>query len=106
MIKTIIVKHVDAKYKEEKYMEILKISKNSEPNKVAGAIVAILEEKEKVEITAIGAGAVNQAVKAIAVARGYIAPTGKNLVCIPAFTTMNIEDTERTGMKFIIKEEI
>lgn len=86
-------------------MEILKISKNSNPNSVAGAIVACLNEKNKAELTAIGAGAINQAVKAIAIARGFVAPSGKNLVCIPAFTTMNIEEADRTGMKLIIKEE-
>lgn len=84
---------------------ILKISSKSNPNSVAGAIIGMINENKKVELNAIGAGAVNQAVKAIAIARGYIAPTGKNLVCVPAFTTMNIEDMDRTGIKFIIKEE-
>ncbi len=84
---------------------IFKISAKSEPAKVAGAIVGMLNENKKVEMNAVGAGAVNQAVKAIATARGYIAPLGKNLVCIPAFTTINIENVDRTGMKFIIKEE-
>ena len=85
---------------------ILKISNKSNPNAVAGAIVNMLNEHGKVELNAIGAGAVNQAVKAIAVARGYIAPSGKNIVCVPGFTTMNIENADRTGMRFIVKEEI
>lgn len=85
---------------------ILKISSKSNPNSVAGAIVGMLNENKRIELTAVGAGAVNQAVKSIAVARGYIAPSGRNLVCIPAFTTMNIEEVDRTGIKFIIREEI
>lgn len=85
---------------------ILKISNKSNPNSVAGAIVGMLNENKKIELTAVGAGAVNQAVKSIAVARGYVAPSGINLICIPAFTTMNIEELDRTGIKFIIREEI
>ncbi len=84
---------------------VLKISSKSNPSKVAGAIVNMLGENEKVELNAIGAGAVNQAAKSIAIARGYIAPNGKNLICIPAFTTMNIEEYDTTGIKFIVKEE-
>lgn len=84
---------------------VLKISSKSNTSKVAGAIVNMLGENEKVELNAIGAGAVNQAAKSIAIARGYIAPNGKNLICIPAFTTMNIEEYDTTGIKFIVKEE-
>lgn len=84
----------------------LKISSKSNPNSVAGAIVGMLNENKKIELTAVGAGAVNQAVKSIAVARGYVAPSGRNLICIPAFATMNIEEVDRTGIKFIIREEV
>lgn len=83
----------------------LKISSKSNSSSVAGAIAGMINENKQVELSAVGAGAVNQAVKAIAIVRGFVAPTGKNLVCIPAFTTMNIEETDRTGIKFIIKEE-
>lgn len=83
----------------------LKISSKSNPSSVAGAIAGMINENKQVELSAVGAGAVNQAVKAIAIVRGFVAPTGKNLVCMPAFTTMNIEETDRTGIKFIIKEE-
>lgn len=83
----------------------LKISSKSNPSSVAGAIAGMINKNKQVELSAVGAGAVNQAVKAIAIVRGFVAPTGKNLVCIPAFTTMNIEETDRTGIKFIIKEE-
>lgn len=84
---------------------ILKVSSKSEPAKVAGSIVAMLRENKNVELQAIGAGAVNQTVKSIATARGYIAPLGINLYCIPAFTDVEVESEERTGIKFIIKED-
>lgn len=84
---------------------ILKVSSKSEPAKVAGSIVAMLRENKNVELQAIGAGAVNQTVKSIATARGYIAPLGVNLYCIPAFTDVEVESEERTGIKFIIKED-
>lgn len=84
---------------------ILKVSSKSEPAKVAGSIVAMLRENKNVELQAIGAGAVNQTVKSIATARGYIAPLGVNLYCLPAFTDVEVESEERTGIKFIIKED-
>ena len=85
--------------------EVLKISSKSNPNSVAGAIAGLAREKVEMELTAIGAGAINQAVKAIAIARGFVAPTGIDLVCIPAFAEVQVEDEKRTGIKFIIKEE-
>ena len=84
---------------------VLKIKNDSEPGKIAGAIVAHIKENKKVELTAIGAGAVNQAVKSIAIARGFIAPIGINLSCIPAFTNVEVENKDRTGIKFILKED-
>ena len=66
-------------------MEILKVSSKSNPSKVAGALANIFREKGSVEIQTIGAGSLNQAIKAVAIARGFVAPSGKNLVCIPAF---------------------
>lgn len=86
-------------------MEILKISNKSNPNSVAGAIAGMIKENKKVEMQAIGAGAINQTMKSIAIARGYVAPSGKNLVCIPAFTDVDVEGEDRTGMRFIVKEE-
>ena len=70
-------------------MEMLKVSSKSNPNSVAGAIANIFREKGNVEIQAVGAGALNQAIKAVAIARGFVAPSGKNLVCIPAFTDIS-----------------
>lgn len=84
-------------------MEILKISSKSNPNSVAGAIAGLVKESNKAEMQAIGAGALNQAVKAIAIARGYVAPTGKDLICIPAFTDILIDGEERTAIKLIVE---
>ncbi|SUY47020.1 stage V sporulation protein S [Clostridium putrefaciens] len=84
-------------------MEILKVSTKSNPNSVAGALAAVLKEKDTVEIQAIGAGAVNQSIKAIAIARGFVAPSGKDLICVPAFTDIEIDGEERTAIKLIIQ---
>lgn len=84
-------------------MDILKVSSKSTPNSVAGALAGVLREKGKAEIQAIGAGAINQAIKAVAIARGFVAPTGMDLVCIPAFTDIEINGEERTAIKLIIE---
>lgn len=84
-------------------MEILKISSKSNPNSVAGALANLFKEKGNVEIQAIGAGALNQAIKGVAIARGFVAPSGKNLVCIPAFTDIVIDGEERTAIKLIVE---
>jgi stage V sporulation protein S len=85
--------------------QIIKVSSKSNPSAVAGMVTAMLKENKKAEIQAIGAGAVNQAVKAIAVARGYVAPMGYNLVCTPGFAEIKIDDEERSAIKFIVKYE-
>ena len=84
-------------------MEILKVSSKSDANKVAGALANVLKDKKTVEIQAIGAGALNQAVKGIAIARGFVAPSGKNLICIPAFSDIIIDGEERTAIKLIVE---
>ncbi len=85
-------------------IEVLKVAANSKPVAVAGgALAAIIREKGVAELQAIGAGAVNQAVKAIAIARGYVAPSGIDLVCVPAFADVEIEGEERTAIKFLVK---
>ena len=84
-------------------MDILKISTKSNPNSVAGAIAGLIKEKGRAEMQAIGAGALNQAIKAVAIARGFVAPSGKNLVCIPAFTDIVIDGEERTAIKLIVQ---
>ena len=87
-------------------MEVLKVSTKSNPNSVAGALAAIIKEKNIVEIQAVGAGAINQAVKAIAIARGFVAPSGRDIVCIPAFTDIEIDGEERTAIKLIVQPKI
>lgn len=84
-------------------VEVLKVSAQSSPKSVAGALTAILREKGFAELQAVGAGAVNQAVKAIAITRGFIAPNGIDLVTIPAFVEINIDGEERTAIKFIVE---
>lgn len=84
-------------------MEVLKVSSKSSPNSVAGAVAAVIKEQNIVEIQAVGAGAINQAIKAIAIARGFIAPSGKDIICIPAFTDIIINGEERTAIKLIVQ---
>ena len=84
-------------------MDVLRISTKSNPNSVAGAIAGLIKEKGKAEMQAIGAGALNQAIKAVAIARGFVAPSGVDLICIPAFTEIKIEEDERTGIKLLIE---
>ena len=84
-------------------MDVLKISTKSNPNSVAGAIAGLIKERGKAEMQVIGAGAINQALKAIAIARGFVAPSGIDLICIPAFTEVKIEDDERTGIKLLVE---
>lgn len=84
-------------------MDVLRISTKSNPNSVAGAIAGLIKEKGRAEMQAIGAGALNQAIKAIAIARGFVAPSGVDLICIPAFTEIKIDDDERTGIKLLVE---
>ena len=69
-------------------MEVLKVSSKSSPNSVAGAIAGVIRDYGCVEVQAVGAGATNQALKSVAVARGYLAPMGVDIICIPAFTSI------------------
>ena len=85
-------------------METLKVSSKSEPKSVAGAIAAILRTGEPVEINAIGAAAVNQVVKSIAVARGYVEADEIDLVCIPAFSRLEVDGQEKTSIKFVVEK--
>jgi stage V sporulation protein S len=84
-------------------MEVLKVSSKSKPNSVAGALANAFREKQSIEIQAVGAGSLNQAIKAIAIARGYVAPTGKDLICVPAFSDIVIDGEERTAIKLIVE---
>lgn len=84
-------------------MEVLKVSANSQPKSVAGAIAAIARNGISAEIQTIGAGAVNQAVKSVAIARGYVAPNGIELICIPAFSQLEVEGEIKTSIKFLVE---
>jgi len=84
-------------------VDVLRVSAQSKPKLVAGALAAVLREKGHVEIQAVGAGAVNQTVKGIAIARGYVVPNGIDLVCIPAFAEIEINGEERTAIRFIVE---
>lgn len=85
-------------------MEILKVSATSQPKSVAGAIAAIVRNNQPVEMQTIGAGAVNQAVKSIAIARGYVAPNGIELVTIPAFSQLEVDGEIKTSIKFVVEK--
>ncbi|MEN6413489.1 MAG: stage V sporulation protein S [Veillonellales bacterium] len=84
-------------------MEVLKVSAQSNPKSVAGALAAVLREHGSAELQAVGAGAVNQSIKAIAIARGFIAPNGIDLITIPAFAEISIDGEERTAIRFIVE---
>ena len=84
-------------------MDILKVSSKSSPNSIAGALAGVVREKGSAELQAVGAGAINQAVKAVAIARGFVAPAGVDLMCIPAFTDIQINGEEKTALKIIVQ---
>lgn len=84
-------------------MDVLKVSAKSNPKSVAGALAAVLRERGTAEVQAVGAGAVNQAIKAVAIARGFVAPNGINLITIPAFAEIAIDGEERTAIRFIVE---
>ncbi|MBQ9519802.1 MAG: stage V sporulation protein S [Firmicutes bacterium] len=85
-------------------MEVLKVSSTSQPKSVAGAIAAIVRADRGVELQTIGAGAVNQAVKSVAIARGYVAPNGIELVCVPAFSQLDVDGETKTSIKFCVEK--
>lgn len=84
-------------------MEKLKVSSKSSPNSVAGAIAGIVREEGQVEMQAIGAGAANQSIKAIAIARGMLAPLGIDIACTPYFTDIEIDGEKRTAIKLLVE---
>lgn len=84
-------------------MEIVKVSSKSAPHAVAGAIANIVRNSGNAEVQSIGAGATNQAVKSIAIARGYLAPSGIDIVCVPGFVSVDVEGEQRTAIRLIVK---
>jgi stage V sporulation protein S len=85
---------------------VLKVSAQSNPNSVAGALAGVLREREAAELQAIGAGATNQAVKAIAIARSYLEPGGLDLVCIPEFIDVMIDGKDRTAIRLVVERRV
>lgn len=84
-------------------MPVLKVRSQSDPNKVAGALAGTVREQGKAELQTIGAGALNQAVKSIAIARGFLAPSGVDLVCYPAFVDVEVDGQERTAIRLFVE---
>ncbi len=83
--------------------EVLKVSAHSRPSAVAGAIAGVIRHHGRAEVQAIGAGATNQAIKAVAIARDYLAPNGIDIVCVPAFIDVTIANEERTAIRLVIE---
>ena len=86
-------------------MDILKVSSKSSPNSIAGALAGVVREKGSAELQAVGAGAINQAIKATAIARGFMVPTGMDISCTPCFTEVMIDDTEKTVIRFTVEQK-
>jgi stage V sporulation protein S len=82
---------------------VLKVSAHSNPNSVAGALAGVMREQPAAELQAIGAGAINQAVKAIAIARAYLRDGGIDLICIPEFTEVEIGGNVRTAIRLLVE---
>ena len=87
-------------------IELIKVKTTSNPNAVAGAIANVLKTQKEIKVQAVGAGSINQAVKAIAVARSYLVLSGKDLTCIPVFSEVVINKENKTAICFIVKRII
>ena len=85
-------------------MDIIKVAADSRSTAVAGAIAGVIRERGKVDVRAIGASAVNQAVKAVAIARGYLMPEGIDIVCIPSFAEVVIDGQEKTAISLRVEK--
>jgi stage V sporulation protein S len=84
-------------------VEVLKVSSKSNPNAVAGALAGVIRHSGAVEVQVVGAGALNQAVKAVAIARGFVAPSGIDLVCVPTFADIEIDGEGRTAIRLLVE---
>lgn len=84
-------------------MDVIKVSAHSRSTAVAGAIAGVMRDYRHAEVQAIGASAVNQAIKAIAIARGYLSLDGIDIVCCPEFVDVDIEGKERTAVKLVVE---
>ncbi len=84
-------------------MNVIKVSARSRTAAVAGAIAGVMREAHRAEVQAIGAGAVNQAIKAIVIAKGYLAEEGVDIICVPSFVEVEIDDQERTAIRILVE---
>lgn len=84
-------------------MNVIKVSARSRTAAVAGAVAGVMREFSRAEVQAIGAGAVNQALKAIVIAKGYLAEEGVDIVCVPSFVEVSIDDQERTAIRIVVE---
>jgi stage V sporulation protein S len=85
-------------------MDVLKVSSKSVPSSVAGAMAGVVRQHGAVEVQVVGAGALNQAIKAVAIARGYLAPSGIDVVCVPTFVDVQIDGESRTALRLSIED--
>ena len=85
-------------------MDVLKVSSKSVPSSVAGAMAGVVRQHGAVEVQVVGAGALNQAIKAVAIARGYLAPSGIDVVCVPTFVDVEIDGESRTALRLSIED--
>jgi len=88
---------------ERQSAEVLKVSTRSRPSAVAGAIAGVIRDSGMAEVQSIGAGATNQAIKAVAIARSYLSEEGIDIVCIPSFIDVAIDDEERTAIRLLVE---
>jgi stage V sporulation protein S len=84
-------------------VETLKVSSKSNPNSVAGAMAGVVRQSGAVGVQVVGAGALNQAIKAVAIARGYVAPSGIDLICVPTFADIEIDGQGRTAIHLLVE---
>ncbi len=87
----------------EDSMDVIKVSANSRTSAVAGAIAGVIREHRHAEVQAIGAGAVNQAMKALVLAIGYLKEDGIQVYCVPEFADVTIDDKVRTAIKLVVE---
>ena len=93
---------METAYQHTGHIDIIKVSANSRTSAVAGAIAGVMREHGHADVQPIGASAVNQAVKALALAKGYLAEDGINIVCVPNFVDVEIDGKVRTAIKFVV----
>ena len=87
-------------------VEVLKVSSKSSPHSVAGAMAGIVRQGGAAEVQVVGAGALNQAIKAVAIARGFVADSGLDLVCVPSFSEVEIEGEARTALRLVVEKRV